>query len=372
MTTMAVSDNGVVVVRNLYINYYDYSNHNVIELPQKAKSQENDSISDVTLSSDGQHMAVITSVSKQLLVYEYPFSEKYKSFLLPRSASKIRFTTDNQQILAADKSGDVLIYNIKKEDSGTKLLGHLSLLLDVLQTPDNKFIITSDRDEKIRVSCYPNTYNIQSYCLGHKEFVKNIEILPHNEKYLSSASGDGYIKIWDYVEGKLCYCINTYVDVNDDKLKEEFNKAMDTEGIETTTLPIVHYTVAKIDENSSFLSVVVHNFNKLLIYQLETVNHQFSHKLIDTVTMERCPTALKFHNASLFLYDNLDSEITIFSITKDKTLQLSKKVKMFANVDFSELNKESNDSIKVLYKRRFDNVQEYQERKRQRLEKSKQ
>lgn len=372
MTSLAVNDNGVIVVRNLSIDHYDHSNHNVIELPQKLKPKEYDAISDVTVSSDGQYLAVITSVSKQLLVYEFPLSEKCKSFFLPRSASKIRFTADNQQVLVADKSGDVLIYNIKTENSGTKLLGHLSLLLDVLQTPDNKFIITSDRDEKIRVSCYPNTYSTQSYCLGHKEFVKNIEILPHNEKYLSSTSGDGHIKIWDYVEGKLCYSIDTYVDVNDNELKEEFCKTMDTEGVETTTLPIAHYTVAKIDESCSFLTVVVHNYNKLLIYKLETVNNKFSHKLIDILTMKRCPAAIKFHNSSLFLYDNVDSEVNIFNIVKDKTIELCKKVKMFPNVNFTNLDKESNDSIKVLYKRRFDNVQEYQERKRQRLEKAKQ
>lgn len=371
MTSLAVSDSGFVVVRNLFIDHYDHCNHNVIELPKKTIPQENDALSDVILSSDGQYLAAITSVSKQLLVYEFPLTENCKSFILPRSASKIRFTADNQQVLVADKSGDVLIYNIKTDNSGTKLSGHLSLLLDILQTPDKKFIIASDRDEKIRVSCYPNTYNIQAYCLGHKEFVKNIEILPHNVKYLSSTSGDGHIKVWDYVEGKLCYSINTYIDVNDDQVKEEFGKTMDTEGVEITTLPIALYTVAKIDENSSFLTVVVHNFNKLLIYKLETVHNKFSHKLIDTLTMERCPSAIKFHNTSLYLYDNVDSEVTIFSIVKDETLKLSKKVKMFANINFSE-DKESKDFIKVLYKRRFDNVQEYQERKRQRLEKAKQ
>lgn len=370
MTSLAVNDNSFVAVRNLRIDHYDHSNHIVLELPLKGKPEENDTISDVTLSSDGRQLAVITSASKQLLLYKLPLSEKCKSFLLPRSASKIRFTTDNQQVLVADKTGDVLIYNIKTEDLGTKLQGHLSLILDVLQTPDNKFIITSDRDEKIKVSCYPNTYNIQSYCLGHKEFVKSIEILPHNEKYLSSTSGDGHIKIWDYVEGKLCYSIDTYVDVNDDQLKEAFNKIMDLEGIETMTLPIVHFTIAKIDENSSYLAVVVHSFTKLLIYKLDTEKDKFRHTLLDTLSMERCPSAIKFYNSSLFLYDNVDSEVTIFNII-NKTLELRKKVKMFADVNFSEQG-ESNDSIKVLYKRRFDNVQEYQERKRQRLEKLKQ
>ncbi len=72
---------------------------------------------------------------------------------------------------AADKSGDVYEFSVRDDGPGRLLLGHLSMLLGVALSRDEKYIITCDRDEKIRVSHYPNAYSIHNYCLGHKDFV---------------------------------------------------------------------------------------------------------------------------------------------------------------------------------------------------------
>lgn len=375
MSTMVVCDDYIAVAKGLHIDYYDYSstNHTTIDVPQSSKPQEKDAIHDMTLSDNSQHLAIITSISKQLIVYNVPNFEKFTTFLLPRSASKIRFTANDEQILVADKSGDVLIYSMKDDDKGTKLLGHLSLLLDVLQTNDGKFIISSDRDEKIRVSCYPNTYNIQTFCLGHKEFVNHIELLPNNDKYLTSTSGDGFVKCWNYMLGKLCYSIDTFKDVNDEQLKEDFSNAMDSEGVEVYTLPIVHYSVTKLNDTSNILAVVVHSYNKLLLYQLNIMDNEFSHSLLHKLSLDKFPTAIKFHNLNLFLYDDINCEVSVFKILNEKEKiesSLDKKICMFKNKIFNVAKENGHDSIKVLYKRKFDNVQEYQERKRQRLEKT--
>lgn len=42
----------------------------------------------------------------------------------------------------------------------------------------NGYILTGERDEKIRVSHYPDTYDIVSYCLGHKSFVSALTVIP--------------------------------------------------------------------------------------------------------------------------------------------------------------------------------------------------
>ena len=63
---------------------------------------------------------------------------------------------------------------------------------------DDKFIITSERDEKIRVSCFPNAYNIHSFCLGHTEFVSTMALLPSN--LLLSGSGVCEVLFFVYIE----------------------------------------------------------------------------------------------------------------------------------------------------------------------------
>lgn len=50
-------------------------------------------------------------------------------------------------------------------------------------TADDRFVITADRDEKIRVSCFPNAYNIHTFCLGHTGWVAVVECASHTHKH---------------------------------------------------------------------------------------------------------------------------------------------------------------------------------------------
>lgn len=374
MALMIASDKCIVTAKELIVDFYDYSDHKNIEVPVNCKANEKDYISDIAVSNDGKYLALITTISKQLMMHDLHQMKHVKTFVIPRSASRIRFTIDDAQILVADKSGDVLLYEIKEENTGTKLLGHLSLLLDVLQTRDSKYVITSDRDEKIRVSCYPNTYNIQTYCLGHKEFVNHIELLPHNSQYLTSSSGDGTVKIWNYEDGKLHHTIDTACNVNDDQLKQNFINMMDEGGIEVLTLPIVHFVITSINKDSSIIALTVHTFNAVLIYSISNQEKQFSHKLEYKLELERFPSAINLFNDTLFVYDDTESNVNVYKLLEidgKLSVEAKSKIKMFENKATVLESKESQfETIKVLYKRKFDNVQEYQERKKQRIEKS--
>ncbi len=68
---------------------------------------------------------------------------------------------------------------------------------------DGKYVITADRDEKIRISHYPNCYEIHQFCLGHTELVIWIQLL--SNELLVSAGADGTIRLWS-VENGTCLC----------------------------------------------------------------------------------------------------------------------------------------------------------------------
>ena len=69
------------------------------------------------------------------------------------------------------------------------------MLLDLKLTQDRRYVLTSDRDEKIRVSKFPNSYNIEGFCLGHTEFVSSLALVPGCNNRVLSSSGDGTVKV---------------------------------------------------------------------------------------------------------------------------------------------------------------------------------
>lgn len=104
----------------------------------------------------------------------------------------------------------------------TLLLGHVSLLTAITLAHDaagRPYIITADRDEHIRVSRgIPSmAHVIESYCLGHEEFVNKlcipstspasssseIRAAPLFPQFLVSGGGDNDLFVWNWLEGRL-------------------------------------------------------------------------------------------------------------------------------------------------------------------------
>lgn len=332
-----------------------------IETVQKHQLQENENrtISSASYSKTGEYFVV--TAGKQVIVYKKDLSV-LKVFTLQRSASKIRFTQEDN-ILVADKTGDAYICKTydNSKDNVCLLLGHLSMLLDILLTDDNKFIITCDRDEKIRVSCYPNCYNIMSYCLGHSEFVTNIEVV---DGYLISASGDGTIRFWNILSGEQINIINTNNFMENKYLIDSFCKEMDEEKCEVTSLPIVDMQVLK--SNINYIGVTLHNDKNIQIYTFEYNDKQVKCDFHCNVSLDSVPVCFSLTET---LYILTKESLVLYCLKDNQFVEDgSTHLRSFYN-KHKNLLQSANISISVLYKRKFDNVQEYLNRKKQRLEK---
>ncbi|CAG2218146.1 TRM82 [Mytilus edulis] len=155
-------------------------------------------------SDSGKYLALSDDI-KQL--YLYKFDAEWKIINrrpVPRRCTSLTFTSDEKYVLLSDKTGDAYRFCIDDEThAGELLLGHLSMVLDIVVARNDEFVVTCDRDEKIRVSCYPNSYNVHSYCLKHTEYVASIIYIKDHD-LLVSGGGDGKVIIWNFNGEALC------------------------------------------------------------------------------------------------------------------------------------------------------------------------
>uniref|UniRef100_A0AAG5D1H1 tRNA (guanine-N(7)-)-methyltransferase non-catalytic subunit wuho n=1 Tax=Anopheles atroparvus TaxID=41427 RepID=A0AAG5D1H1_ANOAO len=113
----------------------------------------------------------------------------------------MKFASKHGVLFGCDKSDCFEFDPVGKSDKRSKwILGHMSQILDLGVSADERYIITCDRDEKIKVTSYPDCHNIVCYCFGHQEYVAGMELL--SPSMLLSVSGDNTLRLWDYSEGK--------------------------------------------------------------------------------------------------------------------------------------------------------------------------
>ena len=146
---------------------------------------------------------------------------------IPSANSSTVHTKRNQQALKNQQN--LSNKKAEKKELGFELqllLGHVSLLTDlayVTFTAENStnqrsrsYIITSDRDEHIRISRgLPQAYVIEGYCLGHTEFISKLCVFPWNSEILVSGGGDDYLIVWDWVNGNELQKIDLRTTVED-------------------------------------------------------------------------------------------------------------------------------------------------------------
>ena len=111
-----------------------------------------------------------------------------KNIVMKNPLSALKLT--DKDLFFADMNGDVYQIDLLQKDKNQNcIIKNISMILDIAFLENKSFLITADQTEKIRVNLYPNTSQIQGYCLGHTEFISQIKLI--DQHHLVSASGDG-------------------------------------------------------------------------------------------------------------------------------------------------------------------------------------
>ena len=251
---------------------------------------------------------------------------------MQKKASCVTFSRDSDYILLGDKSGDV--YRMKVE-GGTPslLLGHLSQLLDLALSHAGDLILTADRDEKIRVSRYPNSYNILNFCLGHTEFVTCLCLVQDKDQVLSG-SGDGTVRLWNYRDGVQIFCLDVTQQVRQDKENKEKHQETEKNGV-TRVDPPSEPAVVKIRSSGDILIVQVESCRNLFIYNLTRETIQFNSYL----ELDSCLLDFDTCGGQLTVLRKSDKAAVLDTylmdggnITKSKTVDLESQDKFFLSI----------------------------------------
>ncbi|CAI5744308.1 unnamed protein product [Peronospora destructor] len=161
--------------------------------------------------------ALLLLVDERRLVY-YELNLSAETLLLKASRSVPRSATcmtvghlklDNGEtkyaVIVGQKTGEAVAVPFPDVARDLKtLLGHTtSMVTDVAVNHDSSLLLTADRDEKLRVSRFPNATIIESYCLGHAASLTKLACSSVTPELVVTTSMDNTLKLWNMMTGKL-------------------------------------------------------------------------------------------------------------------------------------------------------------------------
>jgi WD40 repeat protein len=155
-----------------------------------------------SIAADGKRFAVGLS-DKSLTIYtvaDGKFEESQK-VVTGRVAEALAFSEyEGQEAILMNDGSDVIAYLLADFKKPTVLMGHIATTTFFTVNSQRNKLATCDRDGRIRISKYPQAYDILRFCLFHVEFVTSLAFTEND--VLFSVDGDGQIAKWS-AEGKL-------------------------------------------------------------------------------------------------------------------------------------------------------------------------
>lgn len=174
-------------------------------------------IRNLLVSKNGDKLFSCADSDKSILIFNIDLENgsnclqliKRQSF--PKRPNAITISDDEKTVVMADKFGDV--YSIPVEGEPVQnineelepILGHVSMLTDILfktNSEGKRFLITTDRDEHIKISHFPQCFIVDKWLFGHDQFISSVCSPQWKSNWLFSAGGDDFVFLWNWESGE--------------------------------------------------------------------------------------------------------------------------------------------------------------------------
>lgn len=259
-------------------------------------------------------------------------------------------------IVSGDYSGDVVAFPTEASSTsdcnkictgtGRLLLGHTASIVTAIKTVGGK-LFTSDRDEKVRISSFPKSYNVEGYLLGNEEYVTDFDAFDNNQyKYCVTSSGDCSIRLWDRETCAELASLNVHVAHEEDKDNEGGDEQKDnpeeiSTGFHTTQIPV---RVAAGTSGNQF-SVVYNDKNVIDVFAIKRNSGGENCTNIEKIQSIQCtsPLAVAFdQNDDIYVLCKEPKYLSRFVKNAEGNFVANEECKIISSV------REAGDSNKII------------------------
>ncbi|KAK8797094.1 hypothetical protein WA158_004304 [Blastocystis sp. Blastoise] len=177
-----------------------------ITLETKVKIEKDNEILCGCVSSNNNEILLVTS-DKNISLHNIADGSFIKNVTCSKKPNAICMITHEKKEYAviADKNGYLIGMPFPELTPMKFLFGHTASIITCIMSK-NGYLVSSDRDEKIFVNQFPQSYIIHSLCSGHTMYIKCLCDTPRDNVILSGG-GDGTVFMWNIDNGRIIHAI---------------------------------------------------------------------------------------------------------------------------------------------------------------------
>ncbi|GJM96592.1 hypothetical protein PR202_ga13447 [Eleusine coracana subsp. coracana] len=254
-----------------------------------------DAIRDICFSANG---ALFASAGDDKLVKVWKTDTWccIRTITSEKRVSAVAISTNGLYVTFADKFGVVWLVtlgengaeHVSVDNKPVSILGHYcSIITSMKFSPDGRFIATADRDFKIRITLFPRNplkgaHEIQSFCLGHTDFVSCISFtrISEGQSFLITGGGDSTIRLWDYINGCL---LDTF------QIRDKMGELLEANVTDDSNLAIADICPSN---DGSLVAVAIQGFNGVMLLTCDLIGKKLSFLKVITMEKSYIPTSL--------------------------------------------------------------------------------